>query len=495
VSGAAKPVVLAIGGSDCSGMAGTAMDLRVIRALGGHGAAAVTAVTAQHGGAVTAVNPVAPAVLHQQLGACRALPIGAVKIGLVATPEQVRVCGDFLRATGLPSVLDPVMASSAGSALMAAGTIAALRRELLPLCTIATPNHGEAERLAGRPVAGDRDAASAGEALRALGAPGLLVKGGHGTGPASCDLYLAGGQRFWLHSPRLPTPHSRGTGCALASAIATALALGHPLADAVVIAKMAINQGLRQGRGWDDHPGPVDISHFPDDGVDLPMLLDRLDEGLRETPFPGCGALPLGLYPVVDRAHWLATLLPAGVTTIQLRIKDLDGAALRAELGDGIALARRHGARLFINDHWQLAIELGAYGVHLGQEDLATADLGAIHRAGLRLGISTHGHVEVARAHRCRPSYLASGPVYPTTSKIMPWAPQGPRGLAYWRRVLSDYPLVAIGGINRDRLIPVRDAGADGVAMISALTGAADPAATARDFVRRLAMRPRRHGT
>src|SRR5690606_17282426 len=358
VSGAAKPVVLAIGGSDCSGMAGTAMDLRVIRALGGHGAAAVTAVTAQHGGAVTAVNPVAPAVLHQQLGACRALPIGAVKIGLVATPEQVRVCADFLRATGLPSVLDPVMASSAGSALMAAGTVAALRRELLPLCTIATPNHGEAERLAGRPVAGDRDAASAGEALRALGAPGLLVKGGHGTGPASCDLYLAGGQRFWLHSPRLPTPHSRGTGCALASAIATALALGHPLADAVVIAKMAINQGLRQGRGWDDHPGPVDISHFPDDGVDLPMLLDRLDEGLRETPFPGCGALPLGLYPVVDRAHWLATLLPAGVTTIQLRIKDLDGAALRAELGDGIALARRHGARLFINDHWQLAIEL-----------------------------------------------------------------------------------------------------------------------------------------
>src|SRR5690606_41106248 len=104
-----------------------------------------------------------------------------------------------------------------------------LRRELLPLCTIATPNHGEAERLAGRPVAGDRDAASAGEALRALGAPGLFVKGGLRTGPASVDLYLAGGQRFWLHNPRLPTPHRLGTGCALASAIATALALGHPL--------------------------------------------------------------------------------------------------------------------------------------------------------------------------------------------------------------------------------------------------------------------------
>ena len=153
--------------------------------------------------------------------------------------------------------------------------------------------------------------------------------------------------------------------------------------------------------------------------------------------------------------------------TIQLRVKDLQGAALRTEVRGAIGLARQRGARLFINDHWRLALKEGAYGVHLGQEDLLDADLDGLRAAGLRVGISTHCHWEAARAHALRPSYVACGPIYETTAKVMPWIPHGLEGLRYWRRLFSAYPLVAIGGIDAARAPGVVDAGADGVAMIS----------------------------
>lgn len=478
-----RPMVLVIGGSDSAGMAGVQMDLGVVRAFGCHAATAITALTAQHSGGVLALNPVDPQAFARQLDACKPLPIQAIKIGLLATPQQVRICADFVREKRLPVVLDPVVASSSGFPLMAPGTLDAIQTELLPECLLLTPNRDEVLHLATIRIDSDLDAEIAGDLLVARGARSVLVKGGHGDGPWSRDFFAASDNRFWLASPRLAAANRRGTGCALASAVASALALGYSLMDALVIAKMAINQGCRQAYGWPDHEGPVEIRHFPDGGDDLPVLLDHWHDEPAPPPFPDCGPAPLGLYPVVDRSHWLETLLPCGVSTIQLRIKDLAGQALRNEIRTGIRLARQHNARLFINDHWQLAIELGAYGVHLGQEDLGSADVEAIRRAGLRLGISTHCHIEVARAHRYRPSYLACGPIYPTTSKAMPWIPHGIEGLAYWRRVLAHYPLVAIGGINAARLPAVHASGVDGIAMISALTCSPDPVATARDFM------------
>ncbi len=477
------PVILAIGGSDSAGMAGVQADLRVITALGGHGAAAITAVTAQHSGAVLGVNPVAAEVLHQQLEACRPLAPRAIKIGLLATVEQVRACADFVATLpDCPVVLDPVLDSSSGTALAAPGVAAALRELLLPRCTLATPNRDEAARLAAVELSHPEQVPALCATL-AAGDTAILLKGGHWPGASCSDHFRGGDQRFWLASPRSHARHRRGTGCTLAAAAATALGLDYALADAVVIAKMAVNQGLRGGYGWGDHPGPLAVTGFPDDGRDLPRLADHSPPASEAPPFPPCGDMPLGLYPVVDRAAWLESLLPAGVSTIQLRIKDLTGESLRHEIARGIAVARRHGARLFINDHWRLAIEEGAYGVHLGQEDLALADIDAIRHAGLRLGISTHCHYEVARAIRHRPSYLACGPIYPTTSKDMPWSPHGPRGLAYWRRVLRGHTLVAIGGIDGERLPQVRAEGPDGIAMITALTRAADPPATARTFM------------
>ena len=175
-------------------------------------------------------------------------------------------------------------------------------------------------------------------------------------------------------------------------------------------------------------------------------------------------------------------LLEAGVNTIQLRIKDKTGDVLEQEIIQAIQLAKTHKARLFINDYWQLALKHNAYGVHLGQEDLQSADLAALANAGIRLGISTHGYFEVARAHAIRPSYMAIGPIYETTSKLMPHQPQGLSELKRFCRLL-DYPLVAIGGINLERLPDVLATEVTGVAVISAITKANDPVNEAKRWL------------
>lgn len=182
--------------------------------------------------------------------------------------------------------------------------------------------------------------------------------------------------------------------------------------------------------------------------------------------FPACGPRPLGFYPIVDRASWLRRLLPLGVSTVQLRIKDLEGDELESELSLAVLLARHHRVRLFVNDHWEIATRLRAYGVHLGQEDLAAADLERIHAAGLRLGVSTHSPQELGRALEAGPSYVALGPVYPTTLKIMPWAPQGLERLTEWCGS-AGRPVVAIGGITLERAPGVAACGADGIAVVS----------------------------
>lgn len=481
-----RPAVVAIAGSEATGVAGIAVDLRVLAAVGAHGAPVITANTAQQaeGGAL---NPVSPEVLDSQLAAAAQLAPAVVKTGLLADSAQIARVAEFCTRTGARLVCDPVLRSSADMALTAADAPAALRATLLPRVALLTPNLAEAEALTGIAIRTAADIERAAAALRAQGAAAVLIKGGHGGGDfssehLSSDYFASAEQCFWLHSPRQPAANRRGTGCALASAAAGALALGHGLADAVVIAKAAINQGLRQGYACGGREGPVQIDRFPDAAEDLPALTPTAD--YREPrPFADCNAPRLGLYPIVDRAAWLERLLPQGVTTVQLRVKDLQGTALRAEIRAAIALAREHGARLFVNDHWRTALEEGAYGVHLGQEDLRGADIEALRAAGLRLGVSTHCHWEAARAHALRPSYVACGPIYETTAKAMPWVPHGLDGLRYWRRLFGGYPLVAIGGINAARTPGVAATGVDGVAMISGITQHADPEGTARSLV------------
>jgi len=183
----------------------------------------------------------------------------------------------------------------------------------------------------------------------------------------------------------------------------------------------------------------------------------------------------LGLYPVVDSVEWIARLLEAGVKTIQLRVKDLPDEEVEPAIIQAIALGQQHQAQLFINDYWRLAVKHLAYGVHLGQEDLDTADLAAIHAAGLRLGVSTHDDAELARAVAVKPSYIALGHIFPTQTKEMPSAPQGLQELErHIKQLDGSFPTVAIGGISIDKAPSVLATGVGSIAVVSAITQAAD---------------------
>jgi len=180
-------------------------------------------------------------------------------------------------------------------------------------------------------------------------------------------------------------------------------------------------------------------------------------------------------YPIVPDAGWVARLVPLGVRTVQLRVKGAGGDDAHRQIVESLAIAERHSCQLIVNDYWREAIAAGADYVHLGQEDLAAADLGAIKAAGVRLGISTHSEDELEIALAAGPAYVALGPIYETRLKAMAWAPQGLDRLAQWKARIGDLPLVAIGGITPERANDVLAAGAQSAAVITNFMTAPDP--------------------
>jgi thiamine-phosphate pyrophosphorylase len=189
-------------------------------------------------------------------------------------------------------------------------------------------------------------------------------------------------------------------------------------------------------------------------------------------------------YLVVDSAAWIARLLPCGVRLVQLRIKDQRDATVHAEIKEAKALCERHGAKLVVNDYWRQAIDCGCDFIHLGQGDLATADLAAIRRAGVKFGVSTHDEAELSRAIDVSPDYIALGPVYPTILKAMAFVPQGLPRIAEWKKKIGKLPLVGIGGITLARVAGVLQAGADSAAVVTDISRNADPEQRTRDWVR-----------
>jgi thiamine-phosphate pyrophosphorylase len=188
-------------------------------------------------------------------------------------------------------------------------------------------------------------------------------------------------------------------------------------------------------------------------------------------------------YPIFDSVQWLERTLPLGVKLVQLRIKDMPEPELRDAIMKAQALCRSHGAVLVVNDHWRLAIDAGCDWAHLGQEDLDEADLPAIRRAGLKLGLSTHDRAELDRALSLAPDYVALGPVYPTILKKMKWHQQGLERVSEWKRLIGDIPLVAIGGMSVERAAGAFAAGADIVSAVTDITLKDDPEARVRQWL------------
>jgi len=189
-------------------------------------------------------------------------------------------------------------------------------------------------------------------------------------------------------------------------------------------------------------------------------------------------------YPIVDSSAWVQRLVPLGVKLLQLRIKDVaEEDKLRTEIAASSAICQHHGCQLIVNDHWRLAIDEACDFVHLGQEDLVDADVDAIRRAGIHLGVSTHDGKELENALSVAPDYIALGPVFSTSSKSLKWAPQGIEKVTGWKRQVGKLPLVAIGGITLEKAGEVLRSGADSIAVISDVTRSSDPEQRTRDWL------------
>jgi hydroxymethylpyrimidine kinase / phosphomethylpyrimidine kinase / thiamine-phosphate diphosphorylase len=517
-----RQIVWSIAGSDSGAGAGLQADLRAFEAMDVHGCTVVAAITAQNSVGVQLIAPVDATVFEAQLAALADdMPPAAIKVGMIGSVENLRVLVrwiDRLRQINpnLAVVVDPVLGATTGASFAQADLIQAYRDELLPRADAMTPNRAEAALLLNQEpfdnifnsdnpfdpsfprrrestsatmdsrLRGNDDiwvVEQAALALQALGCKTVIITGGDAQGLNSEDYCVSPHAQGWLRLPRVATVHNHGTGCVFASSVAAVMARGFVSMDALVIAKMATTHALRHAYAAGQGAGPVrprsDFAQhienlptfsLPRDSVQISSLRTQ---SLKFAPLSDAN---LGLYAVVDSADWVQRVLASGVKTVQLRIKSPELVDIRREVQLSVQYATAAKAQLFINDHWQLAIEESAYGVHLGQEDLHVADLQAIAQAGLRLGLSTHCYWEVCRAWALQPSYIACGPMYATQSKDMPWQPQGTHNVSYWSALLP-LPLVAIGGINVERAAQARQAGAEGVAVISAITAAASPEA------------------
>lgn len=288
-------------------------------------------------------------------------------------------------------------------------------------------------------------------------------------------ILAAHAQRFSGFTPE-PTPSDHSGEAVFQAALTAASQLGFIAADALCLARAWSAQSQRLGH-FDPNCWPCDAQDF----------------GLPQTP-PEAGFAPcpqsLGLYAVLPDAAWVARLAHAGVPTLQLRFKSADAAAITEQVHAAVAAVQGTTARLFINDHWRQAIAAGAYGVHLGQEDLdalSADDLDTLRSSGLRLGVSTHGYAEMLRAAAAGPSYIALGAVFPTTLKKMMTAPQGLARLHAYAQLMQNYPLVAIGGIGLEQFPEVLASGVGSIAVVRALVNAPDPQAAAMSLMQAMA--------
>lgn len=486
------PIAWTIAGSDSSAGAGIQADLKTMQSLSVYCASVITSVTAQNTQRVSAVANMSEQSVHDQIAALRDdLPPDAIKIGMLGSLQTVETVMNGIKSMSLtcPIVYDPVMVATSGDALVDADAVQAIRKCLVPLATLVTPNWFEAHILAGRGFVEPSEVPEAEQSLYietlaadilASGARSVLLKGGHLKGAYAQDFWTDGNLSRWFTSHRQSVTSTHGTGCTLSSAIAASLAKGSDILDAIVIAKAFVNQGLRLAPGVGFGNGPLAHLQPAFQEHDLPWLTPQAEEGRERPDFRRDNSI--GFYPIVPDSKWVGLVAEAGAGTVQLRIKNKSIVEIEDEIIAAIKIANRFNCNLYVNDYWQFAIKHNAYGVHLGQEDLEDADMAAISRANLKLGVSTHCYAEVARALALRPSYIAIGPVFSTTTKVMKFAPQGLDALLNWSQMLT-YPLVAIGGINFEIAEDVMSHGASGLAVVRDIMDSEQPTARVQQWL------------
>jgi hydroxymethylpyrimidine kinase/phosphomethylpyrimidine kinase/thiamine-phosphate diphosphorylase len=486
-----RPIVWSIAGSDCSGGAGIQADIKTGHALGCEVCTLITANTVQNSNTLVAIHPVSVEILQQQFDCLlEDKPPQVIKVGLIANNAQLKWLIQSLKTlkqkrTGLLVVSDPIMKASVGKDLVTEEIEQTLLDQVLSLTDVTTPNISEAARLANDldQTLSTKDWA---DYIANKGCQTVIITGGHDTNTEHViDQCFCGELTFKLSSPRIDTSYGHGSGCTFSTALASFLAQGYLLRDAFMQSKAFINKAFQLSADHHGYYGALIQPRWPVEKSGYPQIISATplttDSPLK---FLSVNTPNLGLYPVIDSIEWLETLLPLGLEIIQLRLKDKSEVELDTIIQHAITLSKPYNTRLFINDYWQLAIKHGAYGVHLGQEDMNSADLNAIHHAGLRLGISTHGSYEFKLAEKNQPSYLAVGAVFETPTKDMTGQIQGLKNLQQMVNLNDSIPVVAIGGITLDNAKDVVNTGVNSIAVVTAITSANNPQKMVKNFQR-----------
>lgn len=476
-----QPWVWSIAGSDPSGYSGCQADLKTFAQIGVKGATVVTCITAQNKTQFYHLFPLSTEIIIQQIKAlwAQALP-KVIKIGVLGSLESLADLKALLTEIPAHVIVDPVLGASMGSPFPISKSLDSFKQFIKGI-DMFTPNLPEAEQLLDRPIQSWYAIEQAAQAFIDLGVKRVIIKGGHFKGAVCPDFWCDGKKKVWLSAHKIPGAPFRGSGCVFSSALAALWAKGACPLEASVQAKWRLLDQIQRTKPIvsAQNIGKLSQRKHPTSVCQLTRTAPSTAPPLTFLRCPN----PIGFYPIVDDLTWLKRCIQCGATTIQLRVKQLSENQLADLIPKAIKIANEANVQLFINDYWRLAIQYGAFGVHLGQTDLKFADSLAIHRAGLRLGISTHTAVEVATALAVHPSYIAIGPVYDTKTKIMPYSPIGISELTRWCKRLP-LPVVAIGGISLDRLKEVHLAHPDGIAVLSAFRQAQNSEQCLKSFVK-----------
>jgi hydroxymethylpyrimidine kinase/phosphomethylpyrimidine kinase/thiamine-phosphate diphosphorylase len=460
--------IVAIGGSDSAGCSGIQADLKAVSAFDLHCSTVITAITAQNTLDVKQNQSMTADIVKNQLQAVLSdLSVGAIKMGLLGTAETIRTIAQVLREKTqgqMPIIVDPVIRSSTGEVLLTEDAQAELLKQIIPLTTLLTPNTNEARILTGIPVQTIDDAINAGRSLIALGCEGVLIKGGHLKSDPGTDILVLPSQIVTFPGKPIASSNTRGTGCSLASAIAACMLKGMSLVASIQTAKEFVRRSIASSYSIGRGPGPIDSFHCQRYPQLHRMPMGRFhaitDQTLQTT------------YSHIELASFA---LRGGADVIQYRDKSNLDSMARIRIAKQIgALCKENGASLIVNDRTEVARGAVASGVHIGKDDLPPSLARQIMGPMAFIGKTANSLEEALQADQEPVDYIGVGPIFGTTSKINALDPLGLEAL---ERIANqtDKPIIAIGGIEPDRVDSVIGAGAFGIAILSGLWKGPDP--------------------
>lgn len=482
---------LTIAGSDSGGGAGIQADLKTFAALGVYGSSVITAITVQNTLGVRTSSGVEASLAAGQLDAVLDdIGADAAKTGMLYNADIIAAIADTLEYYHTPRlVVDPVMVSTSGDRLLDKSAVNVLGQKLLPLAAFATPNADEAEALCGFPVKDKDSIHRAAREIHAMGVDFVVITGIKRDG-GCMDCGYDGSEFRELQGPYIDTPHTHGTGCSFSAALTAYIARGYSSWTALMMAKKYVAAGLRyaypvgKGRGPINHLAPF----FPG-RLDVPDILE-----MRAAAFQEWGSAPclrqIPLLNVIiggplcqgkDYSELTRMAVENGAGLIQLREKDWDTRQLVETAKEMCRVCHEYDALFVVNDRVDVAIASGADGVHIGQDDMDPQMARALLGPGKIIGVSADDWKEAEAGLIGGADYLGVGPVFPTISKD---CKTDSCGIDVLEEITarSPVPVIAIGGITPENTPPLLQAGVAGVAVISAILGADDPAEVIREF-------------